>query len=115
MPKYALWHVFVEDNDGQEKYRGSRCDEQQADVFCLELKSGVIDEQDWRNAYWKRSIEVHLPVYSSKRISADLANEQRTAIHEAGHAVAAIQLGVSGRNEVYQCLFVRKLTNDLRK
>ena len=98
MPEYALWHVFVVDNDGREKYRGSRCDEQQADVFCLELKSGVVDEQDWRNAYWKHSMEVHLPVYSSQRSSADLANEQRTAMHEAGHAVAAIQLGVDGQD-----------------
>jgi hypothetical protein len=97
MREYSLWHIFVLDHYGQEKYRGSRCDNEQAKDFCQDLRSGLIDRQDWRDAYYRHLTEVDIPLVHSLN-EALLTDEQRTAIHEAGHAVAAIQLGINGQD-----------------
>jgi len=97
MREYTLWHIFVLDHNGLQKYRGSRCDKEQAEAFCQDLRSGLLDQQDWRDAFCRSSAVIHPPIGPS-RDEALLTDEQRTAIHEAGHAVAAIQLGIDGQD-----------------
>jgi hypothetical protein len=88
-----LWHIFVVSHDGSEVYRGSRCSESEANAFCIELMTGLIDTQDWKNASHRQDAGLS-SLSTSGSYMGELTDEQRIAFHEAGHAVAAIQLGV---------------------
>jgi hypothetical protein len=98
MIEYTLWHIFVINNHGREMYRGSRCSDGDADEFCAELRNGAIDSQHWQNAHSIRATKFqpgNLPVPTSVDMPTD---REHTALHEAGHAVAAVQLGLDGQD-----------------
>ena len=87
-----MWHIFVVSDDGSKLYRGSRCSESEANAFCIELMTGLIDTQDWKDASYR--LGTSLPSLANPgSYIGELTDEQRTALHEAGHAVTAIQLG----------------------
>jgi hypothetical protein len=88
-----MWHVFVVGHDDREAYRGSRCSEAEAEAFCIELMTGLIESQDWKDASYKEDTGL-MSLSTSGSCMVDFTDEQRKAFHEAGHAVAAIQLGV---------------------
>jgi hypothetical protein len=89
-----MWHVFVVSHDGSEAYRGSRCDQADAEAFCVDLKGGTIDLHGWKDAFSRQDTDIFLYLKNSESNLVELTDEQRTAFHEAGHAVAAIQMGV---------------------
>ena len=88
-----MWHIFVVSHDGSEAYRGSRCSEAEAEAFCIDLMEGLIDIPNWKDASYRLGTGVP-SLANPGPYSGDLADGQRIAFHEAGHAVAAIQLGV---------------------
>ncbi len=98
MSEKSLWHIFILGHTGQSQYCGSRWDEEQAILFCDELKSNLSDLTQWKEIYYSLAKEKSINRLCSEFNVDKIKNEQRTALHEAGHAVAAIQLGVDGQD-----------------
>ncbi len=99
LSRKPLWHVYVSDADGRRYYRGSRCTEARAHEWCGELLDWDKVEQVWVEAWPKHCDTVMPPSPSGWLISPPALPElRRIAIHEAGHAVAAIQLGLDGQD-----------------
>lgn len=98
MNKNSLWHIFLLGHTGQSQYCGSRCDEERAILYCDELKNELSDSSQWKGIYYSLAKEKTIRLPPSKFDLDKIKNEQRIALHEAGHAVAAIQLGVDGQD-----------------
>jgi hypothetical protein len=93
-----LWHIFIVDGGSQRRYRASRCEEGITEKFCADLMSGQDALAHWSNAYPQNASKSVASPASGKADSFTPPCEWRTAIHEAGHAVAAIQLGTDGQD-----------------
>lgn len=94
MKEYSLWHLFALNYANQAHYCGSRFNEEQAKRFYDELKYEIIDSEFWKDIYYCLAEENYGQYLPHKFEIETLKTEQRTALHEAGHAVAAIQLGL---------------------